>query len=136
MTIIAEHLNRVKASEVSIISARALELERQGKSVVRLSAGEPDFPTPDHIKMACIKALCDNKTKYPPVIGLPELREADLQPAGAGVRAQAIDPAGALVDDFSIQALGGLVHVLNAPSPAATSALPIADHIVDVLGVV
>ena len=52
MTIIAEHLNRVKASEVSIISARALELERQGKSVVRLSAGEPDFPTPDHIKMA------------------------------------------------------------------------------------
>lgn len=76
MTIIAEHLNRVKASEVSIISARALELERQGKSVVRLSAGEPDFPTPDHIKMACIKALCDNKTKYPAVIGLPELREA------------------------------------------------------------
>jgi aspartate aminotransferase len=59
-----------------LVSAKALELERQGKDIIRLSAGEPDFPTPDHIKMACIKALCDNKTKYPPVIGLPELREA------------------------------------------------------------
>lgn len=76
MITIAEHLSRVKASEVSVVTAKALELERQGKSVVRLSAGEPDFPTPDHVKMACIKALCDNKTKYPPVIGLPELREA------------------------------------------------------------
>jgi aspartate aminotransferase len=76
MTLIAEHLSGVKASEVSVVTAKALELERQGKSVVRLSAGEPDFPTPDPIKMACIKALCDNKTKYPPVIGLPELREA------------------------------------------------------------
>jgi aspartate aminotransferase len=76
MNIIAEYLSEVKASEVSVVTAKALELERRGKSIVRLSAGEPDFPTPDHIKMACIKALCDNKTKYPPVIGLPELREA------------------------------------------------------------
>jgi L-2-hydroxyglutarate oxidase len=56
---------------------------------------------------------------------LPELRAEDLHPSGAGVRAQAIDPSGALVDDFSIQALGGIVHVLNAPSPAATASLPI-----------
>jgi len=62
---------------------------------------------------------------------LPELREDDLQPAGAGVRAQAIDPGGALVDDFSIQALGGLVHVLNAPSPAATASLPIGRAIAE-----
>jgi hypothetical protein len=48
---------------------------------------------------------------------LPDLRMEDLHPAGAGVRAQAIDPGGALVDDFSIQVLGGVVHVLNAPSP-------------------
>jgi aspartate aminotransferase len=76
MSIIAEHVNKVKASEVSVVSAKALELEREGRDIIRLSAGEPDFPTPDHIKMACIKALCENKTKYPPVIGLPELREA------------------------------------------------------------
>ncbi|OPY87554.1 MAG: Aspartate aminotransferase [Syntrophaceae bacterium PtaU1.Bin231] len=76
MSILADHITKVKASEVSLVSARALELERQGRDIIRLSAGEPDFPTPDHIKIACIKALCDNKTKYPPVIGLPELREA------------------------------------------------------------
>jgi aspartate aminotransferase len=76
MSILSEHVTTVKASEVSLVSAKALELERQGKDIIRLSAGEPDFPTPDHIKMACIKALCDNKTKCPPVIGLPELREA------------------------------------------------------------
>jgi L-2-hydroxyglutarate oxidase len=60
---------------------------------------------------------------------LPELRMDDLHPAGAGVRAQAIDPFGALVDDFSIQTIGGVVHVLNAPSPAATASLPIGRHI-------
>jgi (S)-2-hydroxyglutarate dehydrogenase len=56
---------------------------------------------------------------------LPDLRMEDLHPSGAGVRAQAIDPRGALVDDFSIQQIGGVVHVLNAPSPAATASLPI-----------
>jgi L-2-hydroxyglutarate oxidase LhgO len=62
---------------------------------------------------------------------LPELRMDDLHPSGAGVRAQAIDPLGALVDDFSIQALGGVIHVLNAPSPAATASLPIGRAIAD-----
>jgi L-2-hydroxyglutarate oxidase len=62
---------------------------------------------------------------------LPDLRMDDLHPSGAGVRAQAIDPLGALVDDFSIQALGGIIHVLNAPSPAATASLPIGRAIAD-----
>ena len=56
--------------------------------------------------------------------------EADLVPAGAGVRAQAIARDGALVDDFLIVARDRQVHVLNAPSPAATSSLEIAKHIV------
>jgi (S)-2-hydroxyglutarate dehydrogenase len=56
---------------------------------------------------------------------LPELREADLEAGGAGVRAQAIAADGALLDDFAIETLGGAVHVLNAPSPAATASLPI-----------
>ena len=62
---------------------------------------------------------------------LPDLRADDLHPSGAGVRAQAIDPFGALVDDFSIQAIGGVIHVLNAPSPAATASLPIGRAIAD-----
>jgi L-2-hydroxyglutarate oxidase LhgO len=62
---------------------------------------------------------------------LPELRLDDLHSSGAGVRAQAIDPRGALVDDFSIQVIGGVVHVLNAPSPAATASLPIGRAIAE-----
>lgn len=60
---------------------------------------------------------------------LPDLRMDDLHPSGAGVRAQAIDTTGLLVDDFSIQTIGGVIHVLNAPSPAATASLPIGRHI-------
>jgi L-2-hydroxyglutarate oxidase len=52
---------------------------------------------------------------------LPEVRLEDLQPAGAGVRAQALDSTGALVDDFRIVATDRMIHVLNAPSPAATA---------------
>ncbi|GAB4046358.1 L-2-hydroxyglutarate oxidase [Catellatospora paridis] len=60
---------------------------------------------------------------------VPELTIDDLMPSEAGVRAQAITPDGALVDDFLIVENGPQVHVLNAPSPAATSSLEIAKHI-------
>ena len=61
---------------------------------------------------------------------VPDLRPEDVEPAPAGVRAQAVDPDGSLVDDFRIARLGRVVAVRNAPSPAATSALAIAEHIV------
>lgn len=61
---------------------------------------------------------------------VPGITADDLLPAEAGVRAQAITPDGALVDDFLFVARDRQVHVLNAPSPAATSALEIARHIV------
>jgi L-2-hydroxyglutarate oxidase LhgO len=64
---------------------------------------------------------------------VPALREEDVKPAPAGVRAQAIDPDGGLVDDFRITRIGGVVAVRNAPSPAATSALAIAEHIVSLV---
>lgn len=64
---------------------------------------------------------------------VPELRDADLVPAPAGVRAQAVRADGSLVDDFLIERAGAVVHVLNAPSPAATSAFEIARHLVDLL---
>jgi L-2-hydroxyglutarate oxidase len=62
---------------------------------------------------------------------VPEITRADIVAAGAGVRAQAIAPDGSLVDDFLFLARPGQVHVLNAPSPAATSSLEIGRHIVD-----
>ena len=60
---------------------------------------------------------------------VPAVQEDDLVPAEAGVRAQAMLPDGSLVDDFLIETAPNQVHVLNAPSPAATCALEIAKHI-------
>nr|WSX78699.1 L-2-hydroxyglutarate oxidase [Streptomyces sp. NBC_00899] len=60
---------------------------------------------------------------------LPALRPADLRPAPAGVRAQAVLPDGTLVDDFRFAGSPPFVHVLNAPSPAATAALPIGREV-------
>lgn len=60
---------------------------------------------------------------------LPDLREGDLVRSGAGVRAQAVTDAGRLVDDFLIEERGQTLHVLNAPSPAATASLPIGGEI-------
>jgi len=62
---------------------------------------------------------------------MPAIGVDDLEPGGSGVRAQAVDLRGALVDDFSIQALDGIVHVLNAPSPAATASIPIGEVIAE-----
>ncbi|PXX65652.1 L-2-hydroxyglutarate oxidase [Nocardia tenerifensis] len=63
----------------------------------------------------------------------PELTLADLRPREAGIRAQAVLRDGTLVHDFMIERTPRSVHVLNAPSPAATSAMPIAEYIVDQL---
>jgi len=65
---------------------------------------------------------------------LPDVRAEHLEPAGAGVRAQAVAPDGSLVDDFLFVAQGrSILHVLNAPSPAATAAFPIGREILEVL---
>ena len=60
---------------------------------------------------------------------LPELELTDLKPGGAGVRAQAVDPAGKPVDDFRIVEGERMIHVLNAPSPAATASISIGQSI-------
>jgi (S)-2-hydroxyglutarate dehydrogenase len=62
---------------------------------------------------------------------LPELRPADLEPAPAGIRPQALRPDGTLVDDFLFAQSARVLHVLNAPSPAATSSLAIAGLVAD-----
>ena len=65
---------------------------------------------------------------------VPELSAEDVVPARAGVRAQAVDRDGTLVDDFRLDVSGGVVWVRNAPSPAATSSLAIAEELVSHLG--
>ncbi len=60
---------------------------------------------------------------------VPDVREEDLSPGGAGVRAQALDRRGVLLDDFAVAEAERMVHVLNAPSPAATASLAIGEEI-------
>ncbi len=60
---------------------------------------------------------------------IPEIRSEDIEPGGAGVRAQALQPDGTLVDDFRIMESDRMIHVLNAPSPAATASLSIGEKI-------
>jgi len=64
---------------------------------------------------------------------IPEIQEDDIEPGGAGVRAQALEPDGKLVDDFRIVETDKMVHVLNAPSPAATASISIGRKIAEMV---
>ncbi|MCH8950960.1 MAG: pyridoxal phosphate-dependent aminotransferase [Proteobacteria bacterium] len=76
MAFLADTLARVKPSPTIAISAMAAELKAAGKDIIALSAGEPDFDTPDNIKAAAKAAIDAGKTKYTAPDGMPELKQA------------------------------------------------------------
>ena len=76
MAFIAETILRVKPSATMVATQKARDLKAQGREIISLSVGEPDFDTPDHVKKAGIAAIERGETKYPPVLGIPPLREA------------------------------------------------------------
>ena len=76
MSLESRAMQRVKPSPTIAISAKARALAREGRNIIGLAAGEPDFDTPDNIKDAAIKAIRDGKTKYTDPDGMPELKEA------------------------------------------------------------
>jgi len=76
MSLESAALARVKPSATLAADAKARELKAQGRNVISLAAGEPDFDTPENIKEAAIKAIRDGKTKYTNVDGIPELKDA------------------------------------------------------------
>ena len=76
---LSQRVQAVKPSPTLAITARAAELRAAGKDVIGLGAGEPDFDTPDHIKEAAIQAIHDGKTKYTPVDGTTELKQAVIE---------------------------------------------------------
>ncbi|BCM84663.1 aspartate aminotransferase [Methylobacterium indicum] len=76
MGFLADALSRVKPSATIVMTQKARDLKAQGRDVISLSVGEPDFDTPQHIKQAAIEAIHRGETKYPPVSGIVPLREA------------------------------------------------------------
>jgi aspartate aminotransferase len=76
MSFIASRLARIKPSPTIAVTQKARDLKAQGRDVIGLGAGEPDFDTPANIIEAAYKAMKDGKTRYTPVPGVPELREA------------------------------------------------------------
>ena len=73
---LAKRMARIKPSQTLAVSAKAKEMTARGIDVVDFSVGEPDFPTPAHIKEAGIRAITENFTKYTANLGIPELRQA------------------------------------------------------------
>lgn len=73
---LSKRMGRFSGSPTSALQVRVSELKRQGKNIISLSVGEPDFDTPNYIKVGGIKAIADGFTKYTPGNGIFELREA------------------------------------------------------------
>jgi aspartate aminotransferase len=76
---LASRVGRIKPSPTLAVDARAKELKAQGKDVISLGAGEPDFDTPQHIKDAAIRAIREGFTKYTAVDGIPSLKHAIVE---------------------------------------------------------
>lgn len=74
--LISKKINNIEFSGTMQIAAKAIELKKRGENVIDLTVGEPDFPTPQRIKDAAVKALADDHTKYTLNNGISELRSA------------------------------------------------------------
>jgi len=107
MTLISAALGRIQPSATLAMTTRTLELKRQGKDVIGLAAGEPDFDTPDFVKDAAIEAIRKGQTKYTNVDGTHELKTAI---AGKFKRDNGLDYA---TDQISVN-VGGKHTLFNA----------------------
>lgn len=76
MNVLSDRINNLATSQTLAMAAKARELKAQGKDIISLSLGEPDFNTPDFIKEAAKQAIDDNYSTYPPVDGYMDLKEA------------------------------------------------------------
>jgi len=79
LAFLSDALNRIQPSATVAISRKAADMAREGKDVISLAAGEPDFDTPENVREAAIRAINSGKTHYTNVDGIPELKEAVAQ---------------------------------------------------------
>jgi len=76
---LSERVKNIQPSATLAISAKAKQIKKQGNDIVIFGAGQPDFPTPENIKKAAIKAINENFTGYTPVDGIPDLKKAIVE---------------------------------------------------------
>jgi aspartate/methionine/tyrosine aminotransferase len=133
---VAERMGRLGTESAFEVLARARALERQGKSVIHLEIGEPDFDTPAHVRDAAKRALDAGATHYGPSAGLPELREAIARHIGE-TRGIAVSPDEVVVTPgakpimfFAILALVNRGDEVVYPNPG----FPIYESVIDFVG--
>jgi aspartate aminotransferase len=133
---LAQRMSRLGTESAFEVLARARALEAQGRHVIHLEIGQPDFPTPSHIKDAAKKALDEGWTGYGPTAGLPECREAIAQHVSAtrgidvGVEHVCVVPGGKPIMYFVMTALLEPGDEVIYPTPG----FPIYESLVDFLG--
>ncbi|HET9489860.1 MAG TPA: pyridoxal phosphate-dependent aminotransferase [Methylomirabilota bacterium] len=132
----AQRMSRLGTESAFEVLARAKALERQGKSIIHLEIGEPDFDTPAHVKEAAKQALDAGATHYGPSAGLPELREAIAKHV-AETRGVPVSPDEVVVTPgakpimfFTILALAGAGDEVIYPNPG----FPIYESVINFAG--
>jgi len=105
--LVSERINRIEFSSTMAIAQEAAKLRATGVELVDFGAGEPFFPTPQHIKDAGIRAINENKTKYTAVAGIPPLRKAIVE-------RHAADFGSAYTSDEAVFSTGGKHALFNA----------------------
>jgi aspartate/methionine/tyrosine aminotransferase len=133
---LAERMSRIGTESAFEVLAKARALERQGKHVIHLEIGEPDFPTPAHVVDAGKQALDEGWTKYGPTPGLPELRESIAayvsKTRGIAVDAEQVSvvPGGKPIMHFAMTALLEPGDEVIYPDPS----FPIYESMIRFLG--
>jgi aspartate aminotransferase len=120
----SENVERLKPSATIAVSSLAKELRGQGRDIINLSAGEPDFPTPEFIARAGMEAIRAGRTRYTPAPGLPELREAIASSLSAAHGGAGTTPAGVVVSAGAKQALFNTLFVLTGPGDRVLIPVP------------
>ncbi len=117
------NVSEIKPSATLAVASLARELAAQGRDIIDLSAGEPDFPTPDRIARAGMDAITAGHTRYTPVAGIAELRRAIARDMERG-RQGSVDPAGIVVSTGAKQALFNACFTLFGPGDRVLVPVP------------
>ena len=120
---LSPNIDRLQPSATIAVSSLAKQLSADGRDIINLGAGEPDFPTPEFIAEAGIAAIREGHTRYTPAAGLPELREA-VAAALATAHDTDTTPAGVVVSAGAKQALFNSLFVLTGPGDKVLVPVP------------